>query len=377
MTVESKIGLPFNVMLHLTETCNLRCKMCYFWGERGVHSTAASREKAKVLELDLIRDLVETLEPRKPMYSLFGGEPLMHPHIEDIIVAIKKAGSVIDTPTNGTLLEKHAEMIVRTGFDTIRVSLDGPKSANDLQRGEGSFDKAMAGIEALKREKRKANSRTPSIQILFTVTPENHLFVKEFFLEELDLDAIDIITIQVQNFLTKEMGEAYSELLRNRFGITSDVYWKGMVRPPEAFGEMDLPELVRQVEAVKKKFQELKKMVLVLPPSFSATNVSAYFKADWAGMTDQYRTCLVPWAAIDVTASGDIAPCHIYYDLTMGNLHEQTFDEIWNNEKYQLFREYLKEHGLMSICPGCCILYIAGIKGNWPPSIPGKEAGTI
>jgi len=47
----------------------------------------------------------------------------------------------------------------------------------------------------------------------------------------------------------------------------------------------------------------------------------------------------------------------------VGNLHEQSISEIWNGEKYNTFRAHMKEHGLMSICPGCCILYLAGIRG--------------
>jgi radical SAM protein with 4Fe4S-binding SPASM domain len=363
MNAQKNTALPMAMTLHLTEACNLRCKMCYYWGEKGAYSTAESKENPKVLELELIKELVETVKARKPMYSLFGGEPLMHPDIEQVIMAIKDAGSFIDTPTNGTLLEKHAQMIVRTGFDSIRVSLDGPREENDVQRGEGTFDKAMAGIEALHNEKQKTNSMTPGIQIIYTVTPDNYLAIEKFFLEELNLDAIGMITIQMVNFLTQEMGEAYAEMMESVLGITSDTYWHGMVQPPDIFSDVDTIELVRQVDAVKKKFAEMKKMVLLLPPTFTPENLSAYLAADWGAMADTYKSCPVPWAALDVVASGDIAPCHVFFDLTVGNLHEQSISEIWNGERYNTFRGYMKEHGLMPICHvGCCILYLAGIR---------------
>ena len=83
---------PITVTLQLTELCNLRCRMCYYWGETGAYSTVETRKAPQVLELGLIRKLVQELKPGKPIYSLFGGEPLMHPQIEDVIVAIKQAG---------------------------------------------------------------------------------------------------------------------------------------------------------------------------------------------------------------------------------------------------------------------------------------------
>lgn len=35
MTDKHNTDYPTQVSLHLTEACNLRCTMCYFWGETG------------------------------------------------------------------------------------------------------------------------------------------------------------------------------------------------------------------------------------------------------------------------------------------------------------------------------------------------------
>jgi radical SAM protein with 4Fe4S-binding SPASM domain len=97
-----------------------------------------------------------------------------------------------------------------------------------------------------------------------------------------------------------------------------------------------------------------------LPSTFSEENLAAYLRAQWGKMTDRYRTCPVPWTVCDITATGAVAPCHIFYDLTLGNLYEHSFGEIWNGEPYRKFRAYMEQNRLMSICPGCCILYLAG-----------------
>ena len=172
-------------------------------------------------------------------------------------------------------------MLVASGFDSVRVSIDGPREISDSQRGAGSYDKAMAGIEALHREKQRAGSDKPIISIIYTVTSENHLAIERFFLRELDLATIGWVTIQMQNFLTPKMGEVYARMLDSEFGIKSDGYWRGFVRSPDDFDEMDTAELARQVQVVQARLAEMGKGVLLLPPTFSAENLSAYLGAKW------------------------------------------------------------------------------------------------
>ena len=361
METEKNCELPVSVALHLTEACNLRCKMCYEWGTTGSLSTAESKKKPQTLEFDLIRDLVQALSPRTPFYSLFGGEPLLYPRLEELILLIKDAGSYIDTPTNGTLLAKNADLLVKTGFDSIRVSIDGPKQANDGQRGRGSYDRAMAGIESLYQKREAAGSSTPAISIIYTVTPDNHDVIEQFFLDDIDLRYINGATIQTQNFVTQEMGDAYGRMLESEFKITSSRHWRGFVRSVDDFSGMDIKEMTRQINKVQRAYKEMGKRVLALPPTMSAENLDAYYKADWGGMTDVYRTCMAPWSAVDITAAGDVAPCHTWYDLVLGNLHTRSFEDIWNGEAYSKFRAHMKKNGLMPICSGCCILYLIGV----------------
>jgi len=362
MPLEKISNLPRAVTLQLTEACNLRCKMCYYWGETGCYSNAESGSKPKTLDFELLKKVIDFLAPAKPFYSLFGGEPLLYPELEELILKVKGLGSVIDTPTNGTMLTEYAAMFVRTGFDSVRVSIDGPRKINEIQRGKGSYDKAMAGIEALYQEKLRIGKRTPFIDVIYTITPTNYRSIEQFFLKELNLKAIDRVSIQMENFLTAEMGELYSKFLKSEFDLTSERYWRGLLRSPEDFKGMDVNMLSTQVKLVCKHLSTLGKTIMLLPPTFSQENLAAYLKAEWNKMSDQYHTCLVPWFGLDVTATGDIAPCHVYYDLVMGNLHEKSFKEIWNGEKYQRFREYMLQNKFMSICPGCCILYLAGKK---------------
>lgn len=353
-------SLPLNITFHLTENCNLRCKMCYYWGETGTYST--SKKKPKYLDFEIAKNLIRELAIVKPIYSLFGGEPLLYPYFEELIDEIKKNNSFVDTPTNGTFLSDNAEMLVKKEFDLVRVSLDGPRGINDKQRGVGSYDKAIKGINDLFEVKEKNKAKKPFIDIIYTITPENFLTVEEFFIQDLDILKLDHITIQMQNYLTKQMGEDYAEFLCSEFGIQSDTYWKGMVRLPSEFSEIDRTELSRQVNKVRTYYSSQNKNVMLLPPTFSSQNLEAYLTSKWDQMTDVYEKCIIPWVSVDIVANGDVAPCHIFYDLVLGNLYENNIADIWNGEKYKRFRDYMESKKFMSICSGCCILYLTGKK---------------
>ncbi len=81
MSPRKRIRYPATVILHLTETCNLRCRICYYWGETGAYSRAGAGEKPKILDLELVKEVIKELgsSRSKPWYSLFGGEPLTYP----------------------------------------------------------------------------------------------------------------------------------------------------------------------------------------------------------------------------------------------------------------------------------------------------------
>lgn len=354
-------SLPLNITLHLTENCNLRCKMCYYWGETGAYSSSQKR-KPKFLDFETVKHLIKELAVVKPTYSLFGGEPLLYPYFEELIDEIKKNNSIVDTPTNGTFLSDKAEMLVKKEFDLVRVSLDGPRDINDKQRGVGSYDKALKGINDLFEVKEKNKAKKPLIDIIYTITPNNYLSIEDFFLQDLDISKLDKITIQMQNYLTRQMGEDYAEFLNSEFGIQSDTYWKGMVRLPSKFSEIDRTELSKQVNKVRTYYSSQNKNVMLLPPIFSSQNLEAYLTSNWDQMTDVYEKCIIPWVSVDIVANGDVAPCHIFYDLVLGNLYENNIADIWNGEKYMRFRDYMESKKFMSICPGCCILYLTGKK---------------
>lgn len=78
--------------------------------------------------------------------GIWGGEPLVRPDIGQIVAEARRLGFWISMDTNGTLVPKKLDVVKM--LDHLVVSLDGPKDAHDCNRQAGSFDHAMAALEA-------------------------------------------------------------------------------------------------------------------------------------------------------------------------------------------------------------------------------------
>jgi MoaA/NifB/PqqE/SkfB family radical SAM enzyme len=132
-------------------SCNLRCVHCFNTsGPRNRGFPSLSRE-----EVGSILDQAEAVGVRDVVFT--GGAPFLHPDMVEI------AGNTLSRfpttiLTNGTLLtDRIVEWLARTGRGSIysleiRISLDAPsEEENDRIRGEGSFEKALAGAVRLEK----------------------------------------------------------------------------------------------------------------------------------------------------------------------------------------------------------------------------------
>jgi radical SAM protein with 4Fe4S-binding SPASM domain len=271
---------------------------------------------------------------------------------------IKYHGSQLIIPTNGTLLEKMAEMLVETGPDKIWVSLDGPEEINDSQRGKGVFKQSIAGIKKVLELRDRAGKKYPKIGITYIVTPKNHLHIEEFFFKSIDLKSLDHISIEAQLFATRDQCGEYGEVLFKEFGIPDipHAHARGMVWDKNEFGSMNIAEMVRQIRSVTG-FCELNDIFIIhYPQTISEQNVKDYFSGNYSSMVDYKKHCELPWIYAEITARGDVASCHTFYDLTFGNIYKQGIIDVWNGEKYKKFRNYMKK-SLLPICTACSRYY--------------------
>lgn len=130
-----------NLFLHLTDRCNLDCGHCYKKSGAG-----AERE----LPLDLVLRLIGELAAAGGRgLTLSGGEPLLHPGIDEIL-ARADARLRVSLLTNGLLLDRDRARRLAARRASVQISLDGPNAAvHDGIRGPGSFDGAVRAVRLL------------------------------------------------------------------------------------------------------------------------------------------------------------------------------------------------------------------------------------
>jgi len=132
---------PLFASFNVTGRCNMKCSFCEWW--KTDIKELSTKEALKAI------DVVCSLGV--PFFDLSGGEPLLR---KDLVVLAKRVsshGCLVSMNTNGTLLDKNRVSEIANVFDTVVVSLDGPKKVHDRIRGvPGTFDRAVAAIRLLK-----------------------------------------------------------------------------------------------------------------------------------------------------------------------------------------------------------------------------------
>jgi MoaA/NifB/PqqE/SkfB family radical SAM enzyme len=132
---------PLFASYNVTGRCNMRCAFCEWW-KNDIPELPTNKALAAI-------DAVCSLGV--PFFDLSGGEPLLR---KDLIVLAKRVashGCLVSMNTNGTLLNENRVGEVADVFDTVVVSLDGPREVHDRIRGvPGTYDKAIEAILLLK-----------------------------------------------------------------------------------------------------------------------------------------------------------------------------------------------------------------------------------
>jgi len=129
--------------------CNLQCTHCFI-------SCSPTNHAHEMLTLaDVKRRLQEAEALGVKEYYFTGGEPFMNHEIFEILEETLRQGPV-SVLTNGVLIRKDTAARLRRLSDAseysldIRISIDGYDAAtNDPIRGEGTFERILAGVRAL------------------------------------------------------------------------------------------------------------------------------------------------------------------------------------------------------------------------------------
>jgi len=130
---------PLVLELEPLFACNLACVGC-----------GKIQHPAQVLKQRMtVEDALAAVEDcGAPVVAIAGGEPLMHPHIHEIVDALVKRKKFVLLCTNGLLLEKKLPNFTPSPYFTFIVHIDGLRERHDLVVDkQGTFDIAIAAIK--------------------------------------------------------------------------------------------------------------------------------------------------------------------------------------------------------------------------------------
>ena len=287
---------PVSVMIEPTNICNLRCPLC---------ATGAGMltRPSGFMTLDHFRTIVSKLPDSVRDVYLWGqGEPFLTPDFIDMISIASETGRRIIVSTNGHFLDNPA-VIIASGLHELIISLDGADStAYESYRVGGDFERVIAGVEKLAREKKRM-SHGPVIIFQHLVTRAN----------EHDLD----------NF----------RRLAERTGADRIVF-KTLQAAFVDGGDKFLPE--------NRRYSRYK---LLNDGSIAPRTIP------FLG-----RRCLRLYHSFQIDWQGNVVPCCFdkNSDVILGNLLDNPWEHIWNGEKYRSFRKRMNSRGrTLSMCRDC------------------------
>ena len=131
---------PLVTMLEPFEKCNLACEGC-----------GRIREYEPVIDKMLTVDqcIAAVEESGAPIVSIAGGEPTLHPEIDEIVARIVAQKRFVYLCTNALLMERVMKRIPPSKYFAFVVHLDGMEEAHDASvYRKGVFKIAVRGIKA-------------------------------------------------------------------------------------------------------------------------------------------------------------------------------------------------------------------------------------
>ncbi len=142
--VAAGLPRPEYGFLEVTRRCSTRCRLCY---------VNSGEDRPDTLSREQILATVDQMAAAGVQaIALSGGDPLARPDMIEILEHAAGRGLVPGVSTSLlALTEETARRLGELGA-LVQVSLDGcTAETNDWNRGAGSFDKAMRGIDLLGR----------------------------------------------------------------------------------------------------------------------------------------------------------------------------------------------------------------------------------
>lgn len=285
---------PLKIWVEPTNACNLLCKIC-------PQSDGGFPTKG-LMDVYLINKIASELRTIDPLIVTLhlSGEPLIHPHIGDLIKILKKETLNVTFSTNGVLLTKEKiDELIESGLDDIRIDFAADKKKFEEVRQKAVWETVYKNILALleiKKERKLFKPRVLIINIDITDDPR-----------EVERNLKDL----------KKLFNGYPAEILNLELHT----WAGEFA--EKAGNGSLYKRFSHTQAVQSHY-------------FPCPHIFGSFVISW---------------------NGDVVPCcrDLKKDYIIGNIKDKTIMELWNSERLMSLRkmQLSKRYKEIPLCRAC------------------------
>ena len=340
---------PRWLSLTITNSCNLRCKMCGQWGVEGYMKTDEYEEVE--LPVDVWLKMVDNIPAGQyPLILVRGGEPFRFPGVIELLTALRKRELYVTIDTNGTLLEKFADEIVRSGVNNLTISVDGPKEIHDYVRGvKGTFKKIAAGVQAIYRAREEQNKEI-TVGLNCTISGDNYRSLGDLpdAARQLEIPSLSTVPYYYYN---KAVGQEHESFMQEKLDCQAHS-WRGFYRENSG---VEVDELLRQLKKMDQLLGDISRSQYM--PMTEADTITWF--SDCTTEVGDFR-CLMPWKLLDIQPNGDVNFCIDIPDYVVGNITEQPLNEIWHSNRADRFRTLLQKE-LLPVCARCGAKYMSKI----------------
>lgn len=342
---------PAYVSFTLTNTCNLRCRMCGQWSEQGyVRAGRGYREPALGLD-DWKRLAEEAAAHGVTSILLRGGEPFLLPDIRALLEHLKKLGLHVSIDSNGTRLAEIAADLVRLGGIHVTVSVDGPEAVHDAVRGvRGSFRLLARGLARL-AELDGGQPRRVSRSICFTISPWSVGGLGEMpaVARQLGVDSLAIVPYY---YVPAALGEAWQREIRETLGAEA-FSWRGFHHENSGVDPAEFAAQHRRYVDTLQDLHDYPYMPLT-PDQYRVWFTDPATPVGPPGCANVERL-------IDIQPGGEANFCVDFPDASLGNVRQASIASIWNGERARRFRERRRQ-GPLGACHRCGARHMAEIR---------------
>lgn len=349
--INQPLPTPRVVSLRLSEECNLRCRMCHYWGLQGLHSKSRHPLPGRQLTTADVLKLLDGLAEFRPYLYLTGGEPLLIPDLSVILRHAAKLGIPTGVSTNGTLLSEHCDDLLHSRLDYLYVSLDEPLQGKGHVRpqadGQDSRELTIAGIQRILKRRDQFNRGLPMVQIQTVLVKENARQLREMAAWLAGGIKPDVWGIQPAVFTTEDLYQQSSIQWLERVGVLPN-HWQGFIAD---HGDLDMERLDQDLLWLQR--QKFPFRLRLYPPiGWPGFSSQRWFQQPEFPPADIQTRCLNPWLFAQIQPDGSVACCGSQPDAILGNIRQTDFMTIWHGEEAQRWRTTVTTQ-LFSTCSRC------------------------